>query len=195
MVSLRRNVARVGEEGVSSPWQHLIDKHRASLDAAKGIFTWTSEEELAWLAEEASRRWNALEIGTYKGHSAIVLARSIRDHVVCFDMCPDPGVEDEAKINLKNEPRIALIHRDAGVSAARWFQDSVVLFDMIWIDDGHTYADVVRDCLIALLLRTRNNPLICGHDYERPFNDVARAVNDCFGEKNIKFGPGTIWYL
>lgn len=189
-----------------SQWQHLIDKHRKALDAAKHIPTWTNEEELAWLAEEASKRQRILEIGTYKGHSAMVLAESTEGTVVCFDMCPDKGVEEEARTNLLpyiHAQKVILIHGDAGVTAVRasWFGE-LSLFDMVWIDDGHTYSDVVRDCLIALLFgrmfltKEEHTPfLICGHDYERPFNDVARAVNDCFGRQTVNHGPGTIWYL
>lgn len=188
---------------MTSPWQHLIDKHRASLDAAKGIFTWTSEEELAWLAEEASKRERILEIGTYKGHSAKVMARATKGLIVCFDMCPEDGVQEAAKRNLADEKNVTLVHGDAGATAVHldWY-GHIGLQDMVWIDDGHTYADVVRDCLIALLLGRRWSEegrrvpfLICGHDYEKSNNDVARAVNDCFGQKNIKFGPGSIWYL
>ena len=175
-----------------SEWQHLIDKHQAALDAAAGIPTWTAKDELAWLAEEASKRHDILEIGTYRGHSAKVLARATKGRVTCFDMCPDEGVEESAIRNLSIEPNVELIHCDAGVSAARMKLRRETSFDMVWIDDGHTYDDVVRDCLIALLLRHSPHSLICGHDYRE---DIARAVNDCFGKQNVKFGPGSIWYL
>lgn len=170
----------------------LIEKHSASLNAASHIPTWTTKDELAWLAEEASKRWFILEIGTYKGHSAIVLARSTKGRVACFDMCPDPGVEDAARGNLKDEANVDLLHGDAGVSAVHWSMGWRNKFDMIWIDDGHTYADVVRDCLIALSLRIDESALICGHDYE---GEVKKAVDDCFGAVNVKRGPGSIWYL
>lgn len=191
---------------MTSPWQHLIDRHRASLDAAKGIFTWTNEEELAWLAEEASRRFWVLEIGTYLGHSAKVMAHAMSHaagimlpkKLVCFDYCPEPGVPQKALNNLTEEiqkNRIEYYQKDAGASAVWWLLHDRPKFDMIWIDDGHTYDDVIRDCLIAVATHKDDNSLICGHDYEKNNNDVARAVNDCFGQKNIKFGPGTIWYL
>lgn len=184
-----------------SQWQHLIEKHRAALDSANHIFTWTSQEELAWLAEEASKRQFVLEIGTYRGHSAKVIASAmkvLRSSLTCFDYCPEKGIPEDALKNLDAEIKAGKVYYhqgDAGVSAARSAVMLVSFYDMIWIDDGHTYPDVVRDCLIALLLRRDTSSLICGHDYERPFNDVARAVNDCFGEKNVKRGPGSIWYL
>lgn len=181
----------------------LIEKHKRALDAARHIPTWTAQDELAWLAEQASTRCDILEIGTHRGHSAVVLAESTQGHVTCFDRCPDPGVEADALRNLNKyieseDPEITLYHNDAGVTAVRCAvlraNETEFTFDMIWIDDGHTYADVVRDCLIALLLGAPN-AFICGHDYETPANDVARAVNDCFGLANVKRGPGTIWYL
>lgn len=186
-----------------NPWQHLMDKHAKALEAAHGIFTWTAADELAWLAEEASKRADILEIGTYKGHSAKVLARAVgeKGHVTCWDRCPDDGVEAAARRNLAGEVNVTLVHGDAGVSAVRHCMAGGKHFDMVWIDDGHTYGDVVRDCLIAMALVRRlrvpgsAESLICGHDYERPFNPVARAVNDCFGERNVKRGPGSVWYL
>lgn len=177
-----------------SEWRHLIEKHQAALDSANHIFTWTAKDELAWLAEEASRRMRILEIGTYLGHSAIVLARSTKGTVTCFDLCNDKGVPEQAAKNLAGEDNIRYNQRDAGVSAVREYIEGKMSFDMIWIDDGHAYQDVVRDILSALLLRSPN-AIICGHDYERPANDVARAVDDCFGVGNVKFGPGRIWYI
>lgn len=184
-----------------SDWIHLFSKHRAALDAAAHIFTWTGTEELVWLAEQASTRHPILEIGTYKGHSAVVLAESAGS-VVCFDYCPESGVSEEAQRNLApyvKSGRLTYIQRDAGVSAVHYHLTAQPRFKMIWIDNGHTYADVVRDCLIALLLGTPD-AFICGHDYEvaqdgSAHNDVAKAVDACFGHNRIKKGPGTIWYL
>lgn len=178
-----------------SEWQQLIDKHATALNAAKDIFTWTSKDELAWLAEEASKRSNILEVGTYKGASAVVLANSTSGKVTCFDYCPESGIEDEARKNLQSLSNVAYVQQDAGVSAVSLRrQNKHIRFDMIWIDDGHTYQDVVRDCLIAMLFKS-DYALICGHDYEKSENEVAKAVNDCFGKENVKFGPGTIWHL
>lgn len=185
-----------------SQYQHLVEKHRAALDAAKGIFTWTKPEELAWLAEEASQRYWVLEIGTYAGHSAKVISHAmfhasgimLPKKLICFDYCPDKGIPEQALANLDYEirkNRIEYYQRDAGVSAVQ-VNGSGQRFDMIWIDDGHTYQDVIRDCLIALLLKKDESTFICGHDYE---GEVAKAVNDCFGAANIKRGPGSIWYL
>jgi predicted O-methyltransferase YrrM len=181
----------------------LETKHRKALDSAAGIPTWTTGEELAWLAEQSLTRRNILEIGTHRGASAKVIACAMPDdcRLTCFDLCNDAGVEMQAISNLVEEittKRVTYIQQHAGVSAVRYWSRHAP-FDMIWIDDGHTYSDVVRDCLSACLLKEAG-ALVCGHDCERhptgaPCGEVANALSDCFGWENVKQGPGSIWYL
>jgi predicted O-methyltransferase YrrM len=168
----------------------LALKWRTALDAARRIFTWTTENELAWLAEQASQHSDVLEIGTYMGASAKVMAGA-GAHVTCLDVFETPNAYISANEHLKDEiaaGRVTLIQGDAGVSALKLLSAGAT-FSMIWIDDGHTFNDVVRDCMAARLL-ARPGTLICGHDYE---GEVEQAVNACFGA--VKRGPDKLWYL
>lgn len=170
---------------------YTSDAHKAAL-AASGIYTWTSPEELMWLADRA-RFKRVLEIGTYMGASAKVMAQTA-EFVMCVDSWTVDGTCHVATHHLKEElasEKVAFMKGDAGAMAAKLSLGEAT-FDMIWIDDGHTYEAVIRDCLIALLLRKDSESLICGHDYE---TSVKKAVDDCFGQENIKRGPGKIWYL
>ena len=97
----------------------LVDKHKKALAAAKHIYTWTKSHELAWLAEEASMRSSILEIGTYAGASAVVLAESTKGVVYCLDYCPDKGIPEQAQKNLAPYKQIRYFQADAGVSAAK----------------------------------------------------------------------------
>lgn len=170
---------------------------QSALAACAPIFTWTTQAELVWLADQASRRLSILEIGTYMGATAKLMAiASPEATIYCFDICEVAGVEHVARQHLALEiaaKRVSLFAGNAGVSTLKHLRTDPRRFDMIWIDDGHTYADVVRDCLSAKLLALPD-ALICGHDYEPHGNDVARAVNDCFSHAAQR-GPGSIWYL
>ena len=63
-------------------------------------------------------------------------------------------------------------------------------FDMIFIDAGHTYTNVVED-IMAWRPLLRDGGVLCGHDYiDAHHPDVVKAVNDYIPTFRV---VGTIW--
>lgn len=63
--------------------------------------------------------------------------------------------------------------------------------DMVFIDAGHNYDEVMDDLKCWEPIAKK---LICGHDYSPKFQQVLEAVNDYFGAKDIKVDSSeTIW--
>ena len=61
---------------------------------------------------------------------------------------------------------------------------------MVFIDAGHSYEDVMVDIKWAI---SQQIPLISGHDYSKTQLGVTRAVNEFFGEDNIRV-EGSVWF-
>lgn len=163
------------------------------LGAAAHIFTWTTGDELWWLAQQAMHRQHVLEIGTYMGASAVVMAEAMqrggKGTLTCVDVFETAGVERVARLNLKGR---ATIHVGDTSMVAGFLWREPRRYDMIWIDDGHTYENVARDVLVARVLAAPG-ALVCGHDYG---GEVAAAVQDCFrADREVHRGPGSIWHV
>ena len=62
-------------------------------------------------------------------------------------------------------------------------------FDYIFVDGGHTYDAVLRDC-INYYPKLRSGGIFSGHD--ALLSDVMNAVNDFRAQEKI---PGDIWYV
>lgn len=173
-----------------------IAKHVRSV-----AFTWTSEEELAWLAERA-RGKQCAEFGTYMGASALAMALGGAEEVECFDLFAVDGTFDVAVRLMEHARRsngrypCVFWRGDIGASVAHLvrYRPSIKAA-FIFIDNGHDYQSVSRDILAALAYSTPD-AFICGHDYaDNPRNDVARAVHAVFSESAVKRGPGSIWFI
>ena len=66
-------------------------------------------------------------------------------------------------------------------------------FDLIFIDGDHTYEAVKQDIQLWQPLLIPEG-ILCGHDYsERHYPGVKRAVDEIFGEENIKLLGNNIW--
>src|SRR5262245_57067245 len=84
---------------------HLQDKWHAVLDSARDIFTWTEPAELASLAEQASKCWVVVEVGSYMGHSAKVLAAACQGTVYAVDPFEVAGTRKVFEYFLRDELR------------------------------------------------------------------------------------------
>jgi precorrin-6B methylase 2 len=101
-------------------------------------------------------------------------------------------------------------HRDHENAEAEWTKNvgcrfsNVVLYkedslkaaehlhpaQMIFIDGGHSYAEVMADLKAWNPLATR---LICGHDYTN-MGEVQKAVNEFFGQGRVRVSD-SIWWV
>lgn len=173
-----------------------------------GIAGWTFRRELDWLAEQAGRHFNIVEVGAWKGRVTEVLATHTRGHVTVIDAW-DAGYDltDEASHGdheeafreyLVNVGALRNVTTYRAHSAEAWRRLGHERFDMAWIDADHRYEAVFEDILMwrALL---RKGGLLCGHDGQYP--DVARAVAELVpGAQRIETPqegfdePSVIWY-
>lgn len=169
------------------------------LDKALKIQGWMSEEELSFLAEVAGTAKSIIEIGSYRGRSARVLADNSPDD--CKIHCVDPW-----NYNIFwNTGNIQTVdHNDFGVfymNLADHIKSGKVQFhclswsdyfpifeaDFIFIDGDHTYDAATFDIGKALL-HIKKDGVIAGHDYN--WDSVKRAVDQYFPEVNVR---DTIW--
>lgn len=75
------------------------------------------------------------------------------------------------------------------LDAARTFEDGSL--DMVYIDAIHAYVDVKAD-IKTWIPKVRRGGFVCGHDYERRFPGVIRAVDE-FRGANRKTFTDTSW--
>jgi predicted O-methyltransferase YrrM len=149
-----------------------------------------SEDELLWLHARASEMNSIVEVGSYKGRSTYALATGCKGTVYAIDHWEGqigvPGGEDvyqEFLRNMAGVPNLKVIKSDS-VNASATFEP----VDMVFLDGGHTYQDVVND---IRAWKPKAKKLLCGHDYD--FHEVARAVKEYLG--HVKLAGSSIWYI
>ena len=79
-----------------------------------------------------------------------------------------------------------VVHRKNSVEGSKDFADKSL--DMVFIDAGHMYHEVMEDIKCWL---PKCKKLLCGHDYQ--WSGVADAVNEVFGRPDGVVG--TIWWV
>ena len=107
-----------------------------------------------------------VEIGTFKGGSAIIMAEATEAIVYTID------IENQATENIKDYSNIKFIHGDSEEVSKTWDKE----IDMIFIDGSHFYADVRRD-ITNWLPKLKERGIVCFHDYGSHV-DVTTAVNE-----------------
>ena len=87
---------------------------------------------------------------------------------------------------------IKLTSEEAGnLFPKKYFSDGY--FDLVFIDAEHTYEKVKQDIEVWLPL-VKENRILCGHDYNNKYHPgVKQAVDEVFGEANIKLLGNSIW--
>lgn len=164
----------------------LVKKWRLVLDATRHIGTFTTDRELAWIADYATWCSNYLEIGSWRGRSAkVALMANPGLKITCLDTWDDPGTYEEFLHNLGPE-----IH-DKRVTIVRGHSQQSLLtlpidqkrdghflgFDGCFIDGGHEEHLVAADIKNARVVM-KPKSVMAGHDYSSDGgpNDVARGV-------------------
>lgn len=155
----------------------LVAKWMPVLMDAEEIWSWTEPHALAYCAEQASKGTIAVELGTYLGKSAFVMLKANPNlHLWCVDTFNEIGIQKTAEYWLKpfiREDRCELIKGDSN-RAREMLNYMSGHIDAVWVDDGHSEDDLVRD-INAMLPLLKPGGVLFGHDWDGN-NDVARGV-------------------
>lgn len=156
--------------------------------------------ELGWLYDTISQSKSHAELGTYCGRSLLASCAGMTSgsSVVSVDneLWHHPEwVRAVQSATLKLLPTHVSVLRLSmhTVDAARECQRAGRMFDSIFIDADHNYAECRAD-IEAWRPMLRGGGIICGHDYWTQNVGVVEAVNEMF-EGTHSVVPGTrIWY-
>jgi hypothetical protein len=159
-----------------------------------------------------------IEVGTWKGQSAITMAEACRTHQLdCAIICVDTWLGSEELIRkwpeelrrVNGYPTLYyqflsnVVHRGAqelivplaanSVTAAKILRDLGVTADLIYIDADHQFESVLADLTAFSPLLTTTG-LMFGHDYY--FDSVSRAVTTfCNGAGRVHRSQSGFWIL
>lgn len=155
---------------------------------------------------------NFLEVGCWKGRSAIYLAVEIHNKekdikLYCVDTWK--GSEEHTDFeevkndklydifieNIQPVKHIITPVRKPSLEAAQDFEDE--FFDFIFIDAAHDYENVSKD-IRAWYPKLKKGGFFAGHDYNNSWTEVNRAVDDWIRENNLSLemaGQEMVWGL
>lgn len=170
---------------------------------AEMIDGYMTSEELKVLAEEAINCDNIIEVGSWLGRSARVLALSKR--LWCVDQF-DGKLDGKAKSQIGEKSQLdqfkenikfqnVRVVQGNSVEMAKEFKDDLV--DTVFIDAGHTEEECYND-LVAYFPKVRIGGKMLVHDYCKEWLSVIGAVNKfCKEYQSISAGrliPNTSIY-
>lgn len=175
-----------------------------ALHRAKNIPGWMSDAELSLLAELAQESKTIFEIGSYMGRSTRVLGDNCSGTVYAIDpwevLNYDGGEfkiifeTDESVYNMFYCHNHDLIKKGRIIPVRSTWKDfqPKVKPDLIFIDGGHNYQNVLEDGNKAKLC-INSHGIIAGHDYSPGWPGVVKAVNELFAGKRV-YLHDTIWW-
>ncbi len=156
--------------------------------------------ELEYLASAASKHRRILEIGSWKGRSAIAMAENTTGLVYCVDTWSG---HLEASEHFSAECFMAFLKNTKSFNniipiplesshVADIFRPFGQHLGMIFIDGRHDYEGVKKDIVNWTPLLDEGG-ILCGHDYGHPdWPDVVKAVDELV--PNFRRVPNTnIW--
>lgn len=144
----------------------------------------TNESELAALTRYASGAKAAVEIGSFQGVSAAVIARSLAEDGLLY--CVDPWPIDNGRSNAVFEVFKRHIDRAATadrIRIIREFSSDAVgqlpdHIDFAFIDGDHSWSGIEGDWAI-IAGRIREEGIICLHDTAIPPEEPWRDFQSC----------------
>lgn len=147
--------------------------------------------------ERSTRSMTLIEVGTYKGDSAVIFANHFK-HVTCVDAWDDalfnvPGTTASEAERVFDE-RIKMLPNITKIKGQSLTMEQTcdAVADVVYIDASHDYASVKAD---LRAWRGRAGLYICGHDYWLSrFPGVVKAVNEVLG-KPLKIFCDTSWLV
>jgi hypothetical protein len=139
-----------------------------------------------------------LEIGSYKGESTFMFASfGIFSEIHCID--PYEGVEESNNVfnedwdNVKNEFKLntryfnnVTLHQGFSYDVVDTFEDKY--FDFTYIDGNHNYEDIKKDIELYL---PKTKHIIGGHDYQKEWPGVIKAVTEILGTPDKVYLDGS----
>lgn len=166
------------------------------ISKALNIEGWMEPDELAWLADRASKSAVIAEIGSYLGRSTRALADNTSGIVYAIDDFYGPRELEERLKNRETifdrftanmaglEGRLAVIRADHRQLPPLDFAP-----DFVFLDGAHEYEAVRAD--IEFWLPRIRRGTIAGHDYTWG-EGVTKAVDELIPDR--KLAPGSIWF-
>jgi predicted O-methyltransferase YrrM len=179
-----------------------------TIERAVATAGFMSETELTYLASLAQTCDRIAEVGTWRGRSARAFADNMRGYLTCIDtwaddaygavfpgdapdLCQHPDwLWKEFHKNLADwisEGRIRTLRMPSVSGAQTCWNER---FDLIFIDAGHAYQNVIDDIAAWRPLLTEDG-VLCGHDYNPVHHpEVIRAVDELVPQFRV---VDTIW--
>jgi predicted O-methyltransferase YrrM len=131
------------------------------------------------------------ELGVDKGILFGMLLRECPDlDLIGVDVFPDPLRSHRAFEYAERYRYRARLFRGDSAQMAEGVEDGSL--DFVFIDADHSYEAVRKD-IDAWRSKVRPGGWFGGHDYNRKFPGVIRAVDFVFGARNVITLPGSIW--
>lgn len=164
-----------------------------------------AESELEYLASLAAKSGSIVEIGSWSGRSARAFADNTPGLVFCVDTwadnaygsapaemtCHPDWLWKEFGKNVGYEHHV-MAWRMNSVQCAALVANQGFKFDLIFIDAGHNYEDVVAD-INAWRPLLATDGVLCGHDYTTVHHPgVVQAVDELIPNFRVVDGT-TIW--
>ena len=156
-----------------------------------------------------------VEVGVWKGHSIIHLAKGLKDRpgieIYAIDLWDETYKYDGVNhgsaelheqrrylyeiynTNVINADVRGMIkdHKECSWEAANNFEDETL--DFVFIDAGHDYDEIIKD-IDAWLPKVKKTGIISGHDYHNTHCGVKQAVDEKFSKYPI-YSEGICWMV
>ena len=162
------------------------------LDLAQAIDGWMAQDELEWVATQATQNHFILELGSYRGRST----RAFADNCPGCVWAVEINVTDAYRANVKDlvdSGKLVIIEGNS-LEMAQRFADEGLQFDLIFIDDEH-FLEHVRQEIPLYKPLVRPGGILAGHDYLAPEHPgVTQAVNEAFNGTHNRAGF-SIWWV
>ena len=184
----------------------LRKRLKISIQRAKGIQGWMGDGELQYLAEMANRSKIVVEIGSWMGRSTCAMATSTYGKVYAVDTWkgaagdaehakllagkPEGWLLQQFKANTAGLDNIEIMQMSS-VEAADALWKTGVKADLVFIDAGHTEAEVKQD-IRSWRSHLAEGGILCGHDFADYCPGVKKAVTDLVPKFRVVPGT-TIW--
>lgn len=179
------------------PWHAVSDE--PTIARASRIDGWMTPKELMWLADQAFRHREIVEIGSFIGRSTRALADNTPGRVTAIDDWKGPR-----EFSASNKDWLAIFKQamdgliESGKVIIKKMDHAKAIkdepkkkYDMVFIDGDHSYEAVIRD-IKGWRKRLLKGGLLAGHDYDFPA--VRKAVDELVPDAIIVQGTN-IWYV
>src|SRR3990172_1438009 len=148
--------------------------------------SWATESEVFDLLYGFTRMIKperVLEIGTFEGDTSVSIGKALRDNNLGHLITTD--IKDYGQENVIKEAGLSDFITCVKNSSTVFMDGLVPGFDMIFIDDGHSFPEVIRDLEIANRL-VKNHGFILGHDVLM-IPDVSNAYGNFLSRYKDKY--------